>query len=497
MTIALDGKWIRDEAFLRAWEMVKPYTMTSVERGYALWCGVEYVLKQDIPGCFVECGVWRGGSTMLMVLAMMRFGTVNREIFMFDTFMGMPPPTEKDVDLDGRTAASLMQGEYGATTAELVQAAVPYTAVRKAIESTGVDMRLVRMVKGDVKITLARTQTLAISLLRLDTDFFDSTLAELEQLYPRVSQGGVLIIDDYGHWQGSREAVETYFRKNNHSYSRPMLWAVDYTGRAGVKSEGLGCAEISRYDYLPDGMQTPDLLPHFPHAIGSNPWDASWPYLRKHVPHIWRTDCRHQGYVTGYASAEEAAVLYNIATQFRGRRGLEIGSHYGWTGAHLLAAGLVLDCVDPAFKNVDHAGNVTATFEAIGSDFSDPVKYRLWGGCSPQILDEVAASGDGGAYSFVFIDGDHDGDAPATDAQAILPYLDDNAVVVLHDLTSPHVSRALPILANAGLQIRLINTMQIMAVAWRGQVHIPLHVQDPNCGAIFIEHLAPYVEQVS
>jgi predicted O-methyltransferase YrrM len=495
MTSALDEKWIKDGAFLRAWETVRPYTMTSVERGYALWCSVEHILAQNIPGCFVECGVWKGGSTMLMILAMMRFGAVNREIFMFDTFTGMSAPTEQDVDLDGRTAASLMQGDHGATTAGLVQAAAPYAAVRKAIEITGIDMRLVRMVKGDVKNTLAQTQTMAISLLRLDTDFYDSTLAELEQLYPRVSQGGVLIIDDYGHWQGSQEAVETYFSKNKNFYSRPMLWAVDYTGRAGVKSEGLGDAEIARYDYLPDGIQAPDLLPYFPNAVAANPWAVSWPYLRKHVPHIWRTDCRHQGYVTGYASVEEATVLYSMATQFKGRRGLEIGSHYGWTAAHLLVAGLVLDCVDPAFQDADHAVNVATTFDALSPELSDPGKYRLWGGHSPQILDVVAASGDGSAYSFVFIDGDHDGDAPATDAQGVLPYLDDNAVVMLHDLTSPHVARALPVLAKAGFQIRLINTMQIMAVAWRGQVHVPSHVQDPNCGAIFIEHLTPYMEQ--
>lgn len=495
MTSALDEMWFKDGAFVRAWERVSPYTMTSIERGYALWSAVGHIQSHNIPGCFVECGVWKGGSTMLMILAMMHFGSVDREIFMFDTFTGMSPPTDQDVDLDGRTAASLMRGDYGATTAELVQAAASYGSVRTAIESTGVDMRLVRMVQGDVKETLARTQTMAISLLRLHTDFYDSTLAELEELYPRLIQGGVLIIDDYGHWQGSQKAVESYFKNNKNSFSRPMLWAVDCTGRAGAKHEGLGEVEIARYDYHPNGMQAPDLLAFFPNAVAANPWSVQWPYLRKHVPHIWRTDSRHQGYVTGYASVEEASVLFTVAGQFRGRRGLEIGSHYGWTAAHLLAAGLILDCVDPAFQDGDHARSVAATFDAVKSELSGTGEYRLWGGCSPQILDEVASSGDGSAYSFVFIDGDHDGEAPATDALGVLPYLDENAIAMLHDLTSPHVASALPILAEAGFQIRLINTMQIMAVAWRGQVDVPAHAQDPNCGAIFIEHLTPYMEQ--
>src|SRR6056297_1595871 len=162
-------------AFEKAWDKVKDFTMTSRERGYALWSAVLSVTDNAVPGCFVECGVWKGGSAMLMALALKHRG-VFRQIVLFDTFAGMSAPGPDDVDIGGHHASELMAGKNGADIAELVKAEAPLEQVKQALESTGYDMRFVRFVVGDVCETLPCTQTLNIALLRLDTDFYDSTL---------------------------------------------------------------------------------------------------------------------------------------------------------------------------------------------------------------------------------------------------------------------------------------------------------------------------------
>jgi predicted O-methyltransferase YrrM len=475
--------------FIEIWEKVKPFTMTSVERAYALWSAVNLVVDSNIIGSFVECGVWRGGSSMLIALTLLARQAGHYEIFMFDTFEGMSEPGPYDKDLHGSHATALMEGEKGSEIAELVKAAASYDDVRKSMESTGYDMRLVRMIKGDVKQTLPQTQTLRIALLRLDTDFYDSTLSELQNLYPRLAKGGILIIDDYGHWQGAKRAVDEYFADPSTAYKKPMLWCIDYTGRGAVKLEDTENLEIERYDYTPPGVTSPRLLELFPEATPQNPWSVSWPYLRPHVPHLWRSDQRNDTpYTTGNASVEEAACLYELARQFSGKRGIEIGTHYGWTAAHLLAAGLRLDCVDPELSREVRVNQVSEALDQVETTGS----YRLWGGFSPAILEEVRNS-QPDPWSFAFIDGSHDGTAPADDARGVLPFLANDAVVVFHDLTSPHVAAGLSVFKKAGFSTRLLNTMQILGVAWRGNVTIFDHVADENIFPIFIPHLQEFM----
>lgn len=478
-------------AFAAIWAQVEPYTMTSVERGFALWSAVNTIVDNAIPGNFAECGVWRGGSSMLIALTLLARGETQRELFLFDTFAGMSAPGPHDIDLNGVPAAALMQGAHGPEVAERVRAEASWASVREAMERTGYDMRLVHLVKGDVAETLPRAQTLRLSLLRLDTDFYDSTLAELRHLYPRLTRGGILIIDDYGHWAGARRAVEEYFADPASGVRRPMLWSIDYTGRGAVKVEPEAEVEIARYDYLPPGLEPPDLLALFPDARPENPWAVGWPYLRSGVPHLWRSDSRNDTpYVTGNASVEEAACLWALARQFAGRRGLEIGSHYGWTAAHLLAAGLELDCVDPEFSREIRVRQVSEALDRVPGGGS----VRLWGGFSPAILPEVRASRPE-PWSFVFIDGSHDGTAPADDARGVLPHLAPDAMIVLHDLTSPHVEAGLALFRAAGFETRLFNTMQILGVAWRGAVEVFDHVPDPNIAAITHPHLQKYLEE--
>jgi hypothetical protein len=201
-----------DREFLPIWEACRPYTMTSFARGLALFRAVRYIATRPVPGSIVECGVWRGGSSMIALMSLLKFGDGKRRVVLFDTYQGMTEPGEFDVDREGRSAKALLEAEKDRAEQSLVWAKASLDEVRANLASTGYDMSLVEFVDGDVRTTLSRSLTGAIALLRLDTDFYDSTMAELKVLYPRLLQHGVLLIDDYdtaGVQAGGRRVLST------------------------------------------------------------------------------------------------------------------------------------------------------------------------------------------------------------------------------------------------------------------------------------------------
>jgi hypothetical protein len=200
---------------------VAPYTLTPPERVVALIDAVKYIHRANVTGSVVECGVWRGGSMMAAALTLRRLGDL-RDVYLYDTFEGMTEPTANDVDLWGRRPRM----------ADLDWCHAPIQGVRDAIATTGYPEPLVHLVKGPVESTIPRTTPDQISVLRLDTDWYESTLHELEYLYPLLAPGGVLIIDDYGHFLGVRKATDEYFAR----LAQPVLLSrIDYAARMTVK----------------------------------------------------------------------------------------------------------------------------------------------------------------------------------------------------------------------------------------------------------------------
>jgi hypothetical protein len=210
---------------------VRPYTMTSPERLFALIQAVRHVSSAGIPCEVVECGVWRGGSMMAAALTLIERGASARDLYLFDTFEGMPAPGAKDVDLDGIAAATLLKVQ-DKTDPDSVWCIASLEEVRQVLSSTGYDGSRMHFVKGKVESTIPGHAPERIAILRLDTDWYESTLHELEHLYPRLSPGGVLIIDDYGHWAGCRQAVDEYFAARK---LHVLLTRIDYSGRIAVK----------------------------------------------------------------------------------------------------------------------------------------------------------------------------------------------------------------------------------------------------------------------
>ena len=218
--------------FRALYEQCREYTMTSWERLYALYKSVQYLVENKIPGDIVECGVWRGGSMKLSAHVLLALGVTDRNLFLYDTFEGMTEPDpEVDVDASGNKAANdwLEVQRRGVKWSY-----APLEEVRDVIAGSGYPMDKVVFVKGPVEDTIPATVPDRISLLRLDTDWYSSTKHEIEHLYPRLSTHGVLLLDDYGHYQGARRAIDEYFDRAG---KRPFLTRIDYSCRAAIKSQ--------------------------------------------------------------------------------------------------------------------------------------------------------------------------------------------------------------------------------------------------------------------
>ena len=153
------------------------------------------------------------------------------DIFLFDTFEGMPEPGEKDyLASSGELARDL---PAASKSADGVRAYAPIEEVQRNLESTGYPAEHLHLVKGLVEDTIPAGAPDEISVLRLDTDWYASTRHEMVHLYPRLAKNGVLIIDDYGHWAGARAAVDEYFAESN---LHPLLNRIDSTGRICIKT---------------------------------------------------------------------------------------------------------------------------------------------------------------------------------------------------------------------------------------------------------------------
>lgn len=217
-----------DQAFFPLYRACSAFTMTSIERMYAMYEAVAYLQTQKIPGDIVECGVWRGGSSMLAAKQLASQGDTTRHFYLYDTFTGMPKPSSADVNHDGEQLNSDWNKQNKAAHNEWCYASLE--DVKANMQASSYPGEKVHYVQGKVEETIPATMPGQIALLRLDTDWYESTKHELVHLFPLLAPGGVLIIDDYGRWRGSRDAVNEYFPRHT-----IMLSRIDSTGRLYVK----------------------------------------------------------------------------------------------------------------------------------------------------------------------------------------------------------------------------------------------------------------------
>lgn len=226
---ATSAEWESDTEFLKLYHLCKPYTMTSIERMYALYNAAKYVNANKISGAFVECGVWRGGSSMLAASALKSIGETTREIYLYDTFEGMSEPEAIDESIKGEKMTINWEG---VSKDDKLFCYSSLDEVKANIGLIEYEKDAIKFVKGKVEETIPNILPSQIAILRLDTDWYSSTYHELVYLFPLLVDGGVLIIDDYGHWKGARKAVDTFFSEQG---IKPLLNRIDYTGRIMIK----------------------------------------------------------------------------------------------------------------------------------------------------------------------------------------------------------------------------------------------------------------------
>lgn len=215
-----------DIAFMNIYKQVKAFTLVEMERCYALYKSVQYVVEKNIPGDFVECGVWRGGSAMLIALTLEKENTTDRKIYLYDTYTGMPKPETEDGTKALEIWDTKEKNEEGSDWCFAT-----YDDVYANMMGSGYPSENIVFVKGKVEATIPSLIPEKIALLRLDTDWYSSTRHELVHLYPLLAPSGILIVDDYGAWPGARKAVDEYFADKNPVY----FHRIDETGRLLVK----------------------------------------------------------------------------------------------------------------------------------------------------------------------------------------------------------------------------------------------------------------------
>lgn len=209
-----------------------PCTVTSAHAVHTLIDAVQYVVDRNVPGAIVECGVGRGGSIMAAALKLQALDDQDRDIYLFDTFTGMSEPGAEDLSYRGDSASEqyrLQKRADGVTD----WCHGPLDEVKANVTSTGYPVDKIHFVEGKVEDTIPGESPDQIAILRLDTDWYQSTRHELVHLYPLLSPGGILIIDDYGYWQGARKAVDEYIEEND---LKLMLHKIDHSSRITIKT---------------------------------------------------------------------------------------------------------------------------------------------------------------------------------------------------------------------------------------------------------------------
>jgi len=210
---------------------VQEFTLTTPSRIAVLCETIGYITSNEVPGAIVECGVWRGGSMMAVARTLLNLGIVDRELYLFDTFEGMTAPRGVDRRVgDGAMAEELMSAR-SPLEADNIWCVASLDEVRANLEGIGYPSHRVHYVRGRVEDTIPGHAPSEIAILRLDTDWYESTRHEMESLYDRISADGVLIVDDYGEWEGARRAVDEYLAGCGF---QPLLCRIDQGGRVAV-----------------------------------------------------------------------------------------------------------------------------------------------------------------------------------------------------------------------------------------------------------------------
>lgn len=215
---------------LEEFETINEISLSSSPNKWSLIQSLKHIQENNIEGDIVETGVFKGANLVLINNFLNR-SNIEKKIYAYDTYAGQPEPSNLDYDLKGK---SMIDKFSDFKKKNITPVFCSLEDVKKNIKKySPFDYDKIIFIKGKVEETLNSEKNIPqqISLLRLDTDFYESIKKSLDILYPRLSKGGVLIIDDYGHFKGAQTAVDNYFKDKKNIW----MHRVDYTCRLIIK----------------------------------------------------------------------------------------------------------------------------------------------------------------------------------------------------------------------------------------------------------------------
>lgn len=195
-------------------------TMIGLQRLQNIENCIFDILKHEVAGDLLEAGVWRGGAAIFMKAVLTCYQDYERKVWLADSFNGVPRPNENLFPLDNPSTpwGRLWMAE---------ELAVPVEVVKRNFARYGLLDDRVCFLQGWFRDTLPSAPVEQLALLRLDGDLYESTIISLRHLYPKVSLGGYVIIDDYGAISACRQAVDDY--RKECMINEPLQW-IDWTG---------------------------------------------------------------------------------------------------------------------------------------------------------------------------------------------------------------------------------------------------------------------------
>jgi O-methyltransferase len=205
------GSFLNSLRMMRLVYRVRGYTAVFVPRLVALYKLSEEINQRSLPGDIVECGVYNGGSAAIMASHCER-SPVDRNVWLFDSFEGLPKPTDKDGD-----KAPAYEGWCHGDLSK----------VKKVLRKLRIPESRIHIIKGWFQDTFPSVQIRDIAILHIDADWYESVKLCLEKFYDSVQAGGYIVLDDYGDWEGCRIATDEFLKKRALDVK---LIQVDYTG---------------------------------------------------------------------------------------------------------------------------------------------------------------------------------------------------------------------------------------------------------------------------
>jgi hypothetical protein len=370
-------------------QAIRPYTMLSEQRLFSLYSHARSVCENDLPGNFVECGVAAGGSSALLAWVLKKYSRQPRRLFSFDSFSGMPKPSQ----FDSHQGIGAESTGWGTGTC-----AAPEASLLEICRKLGVD-DAVTPVKGYFEATLPvmRDWVGMVAFLHLDGDWYDSTKAILENLYDRLMNNAILQVDDYGYWDGCRKAIHEF------EAGRGVSFAINPIDATGV------------------WFAKPDLFPE------------NRSLARALVEDFHRDDPAPKGVTSQMSANERFQLYYALREEVPATSGLlrfiEIGSY---SGASLLLTHQALQRRGARFQGISVEPGGTDQFHEIvkilAEDvihlplFSHEAAARLQAMVEPERLPQV-----------IFVDGDHSYQGVRQDILDFYPLLAPGGVMLFHD----------------------------------------------------------------